>query len=179
MEENFVADALSRQCWGQYGADSGRIDCNEHMLATGWFLELQQRYGSAFTIDACAHARNRRVHRYVVRYDTADADCIVVNVLAYTFPPQGGSRKVVYRNPPWVLIAPLWRHFRLCRLRGVMIVPEFPREQWYGMVQSEAVAVWLLASKGELDVFRQPLLDYKASLGPLPWNLLACEFDFI
>jgi hypothetical protein len=29
-----------------------------------------------------------------------------------------------------------------------MIVPEYPQEQWYGMVQSEAAVVWLLALKG-------------------------------
>jgi hypothetical protein len=123
-EENLVADALFRQCWGQYGADSSRIDRNDHMLEMGRFLELQQRCGSAasaFTIDACVHARNRRVRRYVARYDMADTECIAVNVLAYTFPPQDGLCEVVYCNPPWVLIAPLRRHFRLRRLRGVWL----------------------------------------------------------
>jgi hypothetical protein len=59
-----------------------------------------------------------------------------------------------------------------------MVVPRFPQEQWFGLIQSEAVAVWVVAVKGDLDVFRQPSLDYKASLGPVPWDILACAFDF-
>jgi hypothetical protein len=176
--ENFVADALSRQRWIQSFEEDEKLDRNDHMLTLQYFETVQKHYGHSFTIDACAHARNARVRRYVARYQCLDPNCVAVNALAYTFPMISGVREQVYCNPPWSLITPLWRHFRLCRLRGVMVVPRFPQEQWFGLIQSEAVAVWVVAVKGDLDVFRQPSLDYKASLGPVPWDILACAFDF-
>ena len=59
-----------------------------------------------------------------------------------------------------------------------MVVPDHPAEQWFGIVMREAVSVKQLAFRGELDVFRQPSRQYRASVGPVPWGVFAVEFDF-
>ena len=59
-----------------------------------------------------------------------------------------------------------------------MVVPVIPTRPWYGLLIRDAKAVYEIARKGDTDVFLQPSLDYEHSVGPLPWDLIALQFDF-
>jgi hypothetical protein len=129
-------------------------------------------------VDACAGPRNTQVARFISRYPCPHPGCIAVNVLAYPFPKKGQFREFIYCNPPWPLISPVHRHFKLSRARGVLIIPDYPHEQWYAPVLRDAISVRRLASAGDVDVFRQPSTSYLFSVGPVRWNVLAVQFDF-
>jgi len=173
--DNVAADELSR---GTYGVISRKYDKNDHRLSPQHFRLLQSWYSLPFSIDACASAGNAQVYRYIARELEHHPGCVAVNVLAYPFPRVGGVREFVYCNPPWPIISAVWRHFRLSRVRGVMIVPDYPQEQWYALLKRDAVSVRTLASVGDVDVFRQPSTSYLFSVGPVRWNVLAVQFDF-
>jgi hypothetical protein len=173
--DNVAADELSR---GTYGVISRKYDRNDHRLSPQYFRLLQSWYSLPFTIDACASAGNTQVQRYISREHDGLPGCVAVNVLAYPFPRIGGMREFVYCNPPWPIISAIWRHFQLSRVRGVMIVPDYPQEQWYALLMRDAVSVRRLASVGDVDVFRQPSTSYLFSVGPVRWNVLAVQFDF-
>jgi hypothetical protein len=173
--DNAVADELSR---GTYGLQSTGYDRNDHMLSPAHFRLLQSWFPLPFSIDACAGPRNTQVPRFISRQSCPHPGCVAVNVLAYPFPKWNHVREFVYCNPPWPLISPVWRHFRLSHVRGVLIVPDHPHEQWYAPVLRDAISVRRLASAGDADVFRQPSTSYLFSVGPVRWNVLAVQFDF-
>ena len=173
--DNVAADELSR---GTFGVASRKYDRNDHRLSPRHFRLLQSWYSLPFTIDACASARNAQLQRYIAREPEGHPGCVAANVLAYPFPRVGGVREFVYCNPPWPIISAVWRHFKLSHVRGVLIVPDYPQEQWYTPLMRDAVSVRKLASVGDIDVFRQPSTSYLFSVGPVRWNVLAVQFDF-
>lgn len=138
--------------------------------------DLEDRAGTRFTIDACASIVNRQVARYITWGRPDSEHCVAASVFGYDF----GSEEFVYCNPPWAIIAPVWRHFQQCKARGVMIVPDMPTKSWYtSLTAGEGVeGVWTVAVKGQRDVFLQPSTSFTASVGPLPWGVLAIPFDF-
>jgi len=150
---------------------------SDHMLNRNVFARLQRSY-PLFTINACANGKNTQCSRFISRHPSDDARCVGVNVFTCSFLPVGGRPEFVYCNPPWALIPGLWRHFVDCRARGVIIVPRMPTKPWFGTLARDAASSMVLASQGDLDVFRQPSRDYLSSVGPVPWDVLAFEFDF-
>lgn len=185
-KDNVLADGLSRlPC-----PESGRarvaapppppleqFERSDHMLGKRWFAKLQREF-PRFTIDACANGRNTQCARYISRHPSDDVRCMGSNVFSFSFPLVKGRPEFVYCNPPWALIPGLWRHFADCRARGVMLVPRLPHRPWFGTLSRDSVSSLTLARMGDLDVFRQPSRAYLSSVGPVPWDLLAFEFDF-
>jgi len=104
--------------------------------------------------------------------------CIAINALSHTFRTGAGTGEVVYAYPPTPLIAPLMAHLRMCRVRGVLVVPDTPRAQWFGNVMRVAVDTLKVAKAGDSDVLFQHSTGYAASVGPIPFPLIACKFDF-
>jgi hypothetical protein len=175
-EDNYVADTISRGGWTL--RNPGSIERGDHRLNPLLFAELQRCVGTPFTVDACANGRNTQVRRFISKTDSNAPDQIATNVFLYEFTPKELGKEFVYCNPPWAIISPLWRHFRLCHVSGVMIVPVIPTRSWYGMLLRDAVGIFTVARQGQMDVFLQPSLGYEKSVGPLPWDLLALRFEF-
>ena len=175
-EDNRVTDCLSRETWV---VKRPAYDRNDHMLNPRLFEAVRQWYGCEFTIDICAGPLNCQVNQYVSRFPEVDRRCVGVNALAYPLGvPFNGDREHIYCNPPWEIISPLWRHFRLSHARGVMIVPRIPRAQWFAAVMAQSTGAIVIAQRGDADVFRQPSRAYESSVGPVPWDVLAVKFDF-
>ncbi len=180
-EDNIVADMLSRPPKEAHALappkrDVSIFDRSDHMLGKPWFDELQRHY-PVFTVDACAGSQNTQCSRYVARYPTVDPRCVGVNVFSFRFQATP-LPEFIYCNPPWALIPAIWRHFKDCRSRGVMLVPNLPHRPWFGTLTRDAVSKRLVAREGNLNVFLQPSRAYQSSVGPVPWDLLAFEFDF-
>jgi hypothetical protein len=173
--DNVVADSISR---GRPLHTIGAIDRSDHHLNPTLFQLVESHYGCTFSIDACANLSNRQTRRFIARVNTGHPDQVATNVFMWSFPNIDGLREIIYCNPPWQLISPLWRHFRLCRTRGVIIVPDMPDKPWFGMLMATDPAPFCIARKGSRDVFFQPSLNYSASVGPVPWNVLTFRFDF-
>lgn len=174
-EDNGPADALSRFDFGREPV----YDRNDHHLNPELFKRLQSWFGQRFTIDACAGPGNKQVHRFISRLPVDAEGCVAVNLFSYRFAGSPyGAPEFVYINPPWPLISAAWAHLRACRAAGVMVLPDQPHQQWYGGIRAEAKSWRILAKKGARNVFFQPSRQYRSSVGPVPWSVVAAEFDF-
>lgn len=154
------------------------LERGDHMLRPSLFRTLQALAPSTFTIDACASPGNAQLRRFIARDWWPDPGCVAANVLSFSFPPRVDGPEYVYCNPPWAIIAPVWSHFRQCRLAGAMVFPWMPTQPWCGMILREATAVGRLARQGDADVFRQPSRGYRSSVGPVRWDVMYAPFDF-
>lgn len=177
---NARSDGLSRDPLPLLRPPKGaQLDRSDHRLNPDFFYALQYRCGRDFTIDACANVYNRQCERYISLDDTPSDPPVAINIFSFTFPPfPDGSSEFVYCNPPWGILHRVWNHFRERRCTGVMIVPDIPTKPWYGSVLREATRVERIARAGSEDVFFQASRGYRASVGPVPWNVLALHFDF-
>lgn len=177
--DNQVADHLSRfvpVLYADSHLDEAGIDRSDHMLRPEYFDEVQEWAQETFTLDVCASPDNRQTQRYVARqYIPSDPDCVAGNVLAYHFP--FAAREFLFVNPPWVIMGPVWRHLRLSRTCGVVIFPERPDEPWFPWLIEDCLEVAFLADTGDV-VFNHPSLDFRDSVGPVPWPVLMGYFDF-
>lgn len=153
------------------------IERGDHRLAPSYFALLQARF-PRFTVDACAYPANTQCRRFIAREWWKHPGCIAADVLSYTFPDYDGAPEYIYCNPPWAIIAPLWKHFREQRCRGVLLFPWLPSQPWFGSVMCASQRVGILARAGERNVFLQPSRGYAASVGPIRWDLGYAEFDF-
>jgi hypothetical protein len=188
-KSNVIADTMSR-LFGPSGSQVAafdrravllplgcgmQLDRGDHKLGQEWFAALQRVVEpEVFTIDICASPANAQLPRFITRDFCAEA--VAMDALAYTFPL--GAAEFVYCNPPWTLIAPLWVHLRQCRVAGAMLFPWVPMYRWFGMIQREAKRCFVLAPQGAKDVFLQPSLNYRGSVGPIRWPLGVALFDF-
>ena len=59
-----------------------------------------------------------------------------------------------------------------------MLVPNLPHRPWFGTLTRDAVSKRVVAHEGDINVFLQPSRAYLSSVGPVPWDLFAFEFDF-
>jgi hypothetical protein len=173
--DNVVADAISRN---KPLHSLGDIEHGDHRLNPAIFRSIESYYACTFTIDACANTDNRQTRRFIARVHTGHPDQVACNVFLWSFPNNGGTPEIIYCNPPWQLISPLWRHFRLCRTQGVIVVPDMPERPWFGALMATDPTPLRIARKGDRDVFLQPSLRYIASVGPVPWDVLTFRFNF-
>ena len=178
-EDNVIADTLSRTVTEQY------VERSDHMLTDAYFAHVCEflRWNAGdeavFTIDICANQHNRRVHRfYALQFSAADGFEGVNALCQELAVDKAGNDEVVYCNPPWCLIGPLFTHARECRARGVLVFPVIPTCPWYGEVISRSAAIKLLECEGVSGVFAQPSRGYRTSVGPLPWPVALAYFDF-
>jgi len=110
----------------------------------------------------------------MAREPTSDSGCVVVDTFASAFKDVDER---LYCFPPWILLSPLWLHFRQRSCHGVMLFPMLPQKSWYGVVTRDARDIGTLARKGDCSVLLAAP-DYAASAGPLPWDLCYAVFDF-
>ena len=174
-EDNIVADAISRN---KSLSSIGKLDRSDHHLNPLLFKRIEAHYGCTFTIDACANHLNRQTRRFIARTFSNHPDQVATNVFLWSFPAYAGIHDTIYCNPPWQLVSPLWRHFRLCRAQGVLVVPNMPDRPWFGMLMATDPSPFCVARKGSHDVFFQPSRHYTASVGPVPWDVLTFQFNF-
>ena len=165
---NYYADGLSR-------SKAIPIEgAGEQRLCPSLFKKLQIATGLDFTIDVCATDRNTQLQRYVSRTNGGSSGCVAVDIFECAF---AGDKEVLYCFPPWILLSALWAHFRQQRWYGVMLYPRQPSKPWYGMFTRDAIAIGLLASKGDhAALLAAPA--FTESAGPLPWDLCFALFDF-
>lgn len=171
------ADAESRipKTWRR--PEGLAVERGDHRLNPRLFQRLQGMF-QRFTVDACAYPANTQCERFIAREWWPDKGCVAADVLSYTFPDVGGRPEYIYCNPPWAIIAPLWRHFREQGCRGVLLFPWLPSQQWFGALVRDSRRVGRLAHSGDADVFLQPSRQYQSSVGPIRWDLGYAEFDF-
>lgn len=170
-KSNVRADWISRLRWR-----IGRpitLDGAELMLARHVFMRIQILLSIKFTVDAFASKDNRQLWRYVAIRDNKVDPPIAVNAFTCSF-----KREVVYANPPHVIIPAVWRHFKSCKATGVMIVPHKPAAEWWPRVITQSVRHVIIARKGQAGVFLEATSDFTKALGPIPWDLVACHFNF-
>ena len=165
---NTIADKLSRF------KSPPKPGSGEQRLSPATFHKLQVDTGLTFTVDACANASNSQLPRFVAREDVTDSRCIAVDVFTYIFP---GATEVIYCFPPWILLAPVWAHFRQQRCVGTLVFPRQPTKPWFGIVSREARRIGVLARQGDTSALLAAP-EYTLSAGPLPWDLCFAVFDF-
>ena len=148
-------------------------------LVEARFLDVQVWAGRTFTVDLCASPADRRVRRFVARYNWNHPDQVATNVLAFA----PGPTEFCYVAPPWRLIAPVWRHLRDCKAVGVALIPYAPTSVWWSAVfahvgQVDPSNVVLVASVGSRDAYVSCASATPALTGCLRSDLLAVAFDF-
>jgi hypothetical protein len=165
---NVIADCLSRF------KKVPKPGAGEQRLRPTLFAELTRITGLQFTVDVCANERNTQLPRYMAREPTAHHGCVMVDAFASAF---AEADDCLFCFPPWILLSPLWLHFRQRGCRGVMLFPMQPQKSWYGVFRRDAQAIGTLARKGDCTALLAAP-DYVASAGPLPWDLCYAVFDF-
>jgi len=174
-KDNVTSDGISRV---KYPVNMP-VDRNDHRLNPRLFRRLQSWYETPFTLDVCASGGNTQVPRFISRYPGDAIGCVAIDVFTFDFgSAEAREREFVYANPPWPVISALWAHLQQGGARGVMIIPNLPSKGWFGQLMRESKSVRRLASKGTAAVFFQPSRGYVSSVGPVPWDVLAVEFDF-
>ena len=118
------------------------------MINRAVFLKIQQLCGVTFTIDATADIHDRQTHRYVALQDADTDKPVAINAFSYNF-----KREVVWCNPPWALIAPLWLHFKSVQATGVMLTPRALDKQWWPMLITDATQAIIVCSAGQRNAF--------------------------
>lgn len=166
--DNVVADALSRT------GLCAPVDYSEYHLADELFRRVQAEHG-VFTIDTCAAWDNKQLPKYICGPAYPDSGAVAQNVFLCTFTKE----EFLYCYPPFRLVSPVWRHFKLCGARGVMIVPNDGTAAWFGLVNSEALSTTKIASRGDTAAVARRKRDRSGwMLWTLTSDLLAVRFDF-
>jgi hypothetical protein len=143
--DNVVADTLSRT-----GERAPRLPA-DFWLGWALFSTLQGWYSRSFTIDACASSLNHKLPCFLAEEHGGLAlGAAGLNVFMHAFLPTVLGPHFVYCFPPSAIISPLWRHMRECGVSGVMLLPDDPRQQWYGAVLQSALSIRLLAPAGSI-----------------------------
>lgn len=176
-KDNIVADTLSRS--GMSGP--GPRAFQDVGISDVLFERVSSLARQPFTIDLCASASSARCSRYVVPPGSADPMALMEN--AFLWAPKAGANEYVYCFPPFQLVSPMWRHLRLIGARGVFVVPNSPKEQWYGAVVASALEVHRLACLGVgqnecvLTIFGVD--GCRTEMQCPPGGLLVAVFDFV
>jgi hypothetical protein len=165
---NVVADRLSRF------KKVPLPGAGEQRLCPLVFRELMRISRMEFTIDVCANEHNTQLPRFMAREPTSNVGCVTVDAFASAFKQE---HECLYCFPPFILLSPLWLHFKQRGCVGVMLFPKQPHKSWYGILMRDARAIGTLARKGDGSVLLAAPA-YIASAGPLPWDLCYAVFDF-
>ncbi|MBU6280280.1 MAG: hypothetical protein KGN78_13645 [Actinomycetales bacterium] len=173
--ENVVADTLSR---GGLTTPTTRANFRLAEATFAGLVSWVRAGGNEFTVDACATSQNHQLPRFIADpYGPTDGS-LATDALMYTYPPQGGKREFVYCYPPWQLVYGLWRHFRLQRVAGVMLVPLDPGQPWYGTVIAGAAEVRTLVHKGtDGHILQRDAAGSWIPASPPTHHILAVRFD--
>jgi predicted regulator of amino acid metabolism with ACT domain len=171
-KKNIRADTISRFAWLHVPVMPS-FDRADQMLERSRYMMLQSLFQMRFTIDAFASSRNRQCDRYVSLQSQGFDKPVAINAFNYGF-----TNEVVYANPPFAIISAVWKHFKDCKARGVLLAPRKTAARWYPKLHQECTRFCTLAAAGSRDILLQASTSYTRSVGPLPWDLMAFEFDF-
>jgi hypothetical protein len=173
--DNHVADRLSRTV-GEPSPVEAPIDHGDHRLNPQLFRRLQAWAGTTFSVDLMANSRNRQVHRFYAANWTDAPGFLGINCLAHDIHAHG--KEFFYVNPPFAMMTAVLRFLKQSHATGVIVYPEQPLKPWFAEILAVANRTFLIATKGERDVFLQPSLGYEASVGPVPFNVWAALVRF-
>ncbi|BDA43598.1 probable Gag-Pol polyprotein at N-terminal half [Coccomyxa sp. Obi] len=155
-ENNMLADQLSKL-----------HDADDWMLNKKYFRILDQLWGP-HTFDRFASGTNNQCSKFCSRFWCPGS----AGVDAFSYNWQGENNWV---NAPFALLGRVMLHMRACKAVGTVIVPWWPKQQWWHLVRSADGSRWAAAVRDarEINVTRPrdlflpdvaPLL--KKSLGP-------------
>ena len=114
-EENQLADAISKH-----------NDTDDWGIDSETFEFIQDNYGR-FDIDRFADSHNTKVPRFDSRYHSVG--CETVNTFTASW-----SNAFNWLCPPIALIAATLKHAKLCKAKGVLMIPEWPSAYFWPLL---------------------------------------------
>ena len=117
-EENEFADLLSRE--------AEVLDTDDWGISEAFSGILQGRYGE-FTVDLFANDRNRKATRFYSFYH--NPGCSGVNAFSHNW-----GDEFALMVPPVSLVGKALCHLRLCRGKGVLVVPCWPSAYFWPLL---------------------------------------------
>ena len=165
---NALADALSKF-----------HDSDDWMLNSRYFRILDKLWGP-HTFDRFASANNKQCGKFNSRFWCPGS--AGVNALAYDWVGENN-----WVNPPFVLIGKVLLHMKACKAVGTIIVPRWPKREWWPLLRAHNGAGWApyvvgvrcLNTNRQADVFLPgPGSANTIVVGAPKWLVFALRVDF-
>ena len=165
---NVLADALSKY-----------HDGDDWMLNGKYFRILDKLWGR-HTFDRFASATNKQCEQFNSRFWCPGS--AGVNSLAYNWVGENN-----WVNPPFVLIGKVLLHMKACKAVGTVIVPRWPKREWWPLLRSRSGTAWApcvvgvrcLNTNRQADVFLPgPGSANTIVVGAPKWAVFALRVDF-
>ena len=167
-KDNVLADALSKF-----------YDSDDWMLNSKYFRILDKLWGP-HTFDRFASATNKHCMQFNSRFWCPGS--AGVNALAYDWVGENN-----WVNPPFALIGKVLLHMKACKAVGTVIVPWWPKREWWPLLRARNGASWAPYVVGErcLNISRQadvflpgPGSANTIVVGAPKWAVYALRVDF-
>ena len=167
-KHNALADALSKF-----------HDSDDWMLNTRLFRILDKLWGP-HTFDRFASANNKQCGKFNSRFWCPGS--AGVNALAYNWVGENN-----WINPPFALIGRVLLHMKACKAVGTIIVPRWPKREWWPLLRAHNGAGWApyvvdvrcLNTNRQADVFLPgPGSANTIVVGAPKWLVFALRVDF-
>ena len=167
-KHNALADALSKF-----------HDSDDWMLNTRLFRILDKLWGP-HTFDRFASANNKQCGKFNSRFWCPGS--AGVNALAYDWVGENN-----WINPPFALIGRVLLHMKACKAVGTIIVPRWPKREWWPLLRAHNGAGWApyvvdvrcLNTNRQADVFLPgPGSANTIVVGAPKWLVFALRVDF-
>ena len=165
---NALADALSKF-----------HDSDDWMLNSRYFRILDKLWGP-HTFDRFASANNKQCGKFNSRFWCPGS--AGVNALAYDWVGENN-----WVNPPFALIGKVLLHMKACKAVGTIIVPRWPKREWWPLLRAHNGAGWApyiagvrcLNTNRQADVFLPgPGSANTIVVGAPKWLVFALRVDF-
>ena len=167
-KHNALADALSKF-----------HDSDDWMLNARYFRILDKLWGP-HTFDRFASANNKQCAKFNSRFWCPGS--AGVNALAYDWVGENN-----WVNPPFALIGRVLLHMKACKAVGTIIVPRWPKREWWPLLRAHNGAGWApyvvdvrcLNTNRQADVFLPgPGSANTIVVGAPKWLVFALRVDF-
>ena len=167
-KDNVLADALSKF-----------YDSDDWMLNSKFFRILDKLWGP-HTFDRFASATNKHCMQFNSRFWCPGS--AGVNALAYDWVGENN-----WVNPPFALIGRVLLHMKACKAVGTIIVPWWPKREWWPLLRARNGASWApyvvgersLNNNRQADVFLPgPGSANTIVVGAPKWAVYALRVDF-
>ena len=119
-EDNEQADSISRY-----------VDTDNWSIDNETFQFLQGEFG-CFTIDRFADDKNKKVNRFDARFHCPNVE----NVNTFT---SNWGNEFNWLCPPISMIGEALKHAKLCKCRGVLLVPEWKSAYFWPLITSDGL----------------------------------------
>jgi hypothetical protein len=117
------------------GKDNGLVDALSRMKVTGDHEPKQsvlerapQMLGVKPTVDPAAHARNRKLARFVVMNGPLAAGAVMTDAFALSW-----RSERPYAFPPVQLVGDVLQKIQEERIAAVVVVPQWTSQPWWGL----------------------------------------------